>query len=84
MTVMGFEGDSRLVVFGFGPIGAGLFVYEAFRTGSYAPPVVVDVQSPLVDALRRSDGRFRLNVAHATGIATHVIGPVVAVNPVTA
>ena len=81
---MGFGGDHRLVVFGFGPIGAGLFVYEAFRTGAYASPVVVDIQSSLVDAVRRSDGRFALNVAQADGVATHVIGPVIAVNPVVA
>jgi mannitol-1-phosphate 5-dehydrogenase len=84
VTRLTFNGDQRLVVFGFGPIGAGLFVFEAFRTGAYAPPVVVDVQSPLVDALRRNDGRFFLNVAHAAGVATHDIGPVVALDPVAA
>ena len=78
---MGFDGDRRLVVFGFGPIGAGLFVYEAFRTGAYAPPLVVDVQPSLVDALRRNDGRFSLNVALADGIATQVLGPVIPTNP---
>lgn len=81
---MDFGGDRRLVVFGFGPIGAGLFVYEAFRTGACAPPLVVDIQPSLVDAVRRSDGRFALNVAQADGVATHVIGPVIAVNPVEA
>jgi mannitol-1-phosphate/altronate dehydrogenase len=81
MTRAGFDGDQRLVVIGFGPIGAGLFVYEAFRTGAYAAPVVVDVQAPLVDALRRNDGRFALNVAEAGGVRTHEIGPVVALDP---
>ncbi len=78
---MGFDGDRRLVVFGFGPIGAGLFVYEAFRTGAYAPPLVVDVQPSLVDALRRNAGRFSLNVALADGVDIHDIGPVVPANP---
>ena len=81
---MGFGGQRRLVVFGFGPIGAGLFGYEAFRTGDYAPPVVVDVQVPLVDALRRNGGHYGLNVAQAGGIDTHVIGPVAAANPLDA
>lgn len=84
MTAMGFGGQRRLVVFGFGPIGAGLFGYEAFRTGDYAPPVVVDVQVPLVDALRRNGGHYGLNVAQAGGIDTHVIGPVAAANPLDA
>jgi mannitol-1-phosphate 5-dehydrogenase len=78
---MAFDGDRRLVVFGFGPIGAGLFVYEAFRTGAYAPPLVIDVQPALVGALRRNGGRFSLNVALADGIATHAIGPVIPANP---
>ncbi|HSW41573.1 MAG TPA: hypothetical protein VLM76_03595 [Patescibacteria group bacterium] len=78
---MGFTGDRKLVVFGFGPIGAGLFVYEAHRTGDYAPPVVADVQPALVGALRGSGGEYGLNVAHATGIDRHVIGHVEAVNP---
>ena len=78
---MGFDGDRRLVVFGFGPIGAGLFIYEAFRTGAYAPPVVVDIQPSLVDALWQNDGRFSLNVARADGVEIHDIGPVVPANP---
>jgi mannitol-1-phosphate 5-dehydrogenase len=84
VTGVGFDGDRRIVVFGFGPIGAGLFVYEAFRTGDYAPPLVADVQAPLVEALRASGGRYGLNVAQAGGIDTHVIGPVEAVNPLDA
>jgi hypothetical protein len=72
---MRFGGQRRLVVLGFGPIGAGLFAYEASRTGAYAPPVVVDVQVPLVEGLRRNAGRYGLNVAHASGIDTHEIGP---------
>jgi len=84
VTAAGFGGDRRLVVFGFGPIGAGLFVYEAFRTGDYAPPIVVDVQTPLVDALRRNGGQYALNVAQSAGIDSHVIGPVAPMNPLGA
>ena len=81
---MSFRGDRRLVVFGFGPIGAGLFVYEADRAGLYAPPVVVDVQPSLVEGLRHNGGRFSLNVAQTDGIAAHDIGPVVPANPLLA
>lgn len=78
---MAFTGDRRLVVFGFGPIGAGLFVHEAFLEGSYAPPVVVDVQPSLIEGLRANHGQYLLNVAMADGIATHDVGPVVPLNP---
>jgi mannitol-1-phosphate 5-dehydrogenase len=81
MAAMSFAGDRRLVVFGFGPIGAGLFVYEAFRTGDFASPMVVDVQTHLVDALRGNGGQFGLNVAQANGVDVHMIGPVEPVNP---
>jgi mannitol-1-phosphate 5-dehydrogenase len=79
-----FTGDRRLVVFGFGPIGAGLFVYEAFRTGLYAPPVVVDVQASLVEGLRENGGQFSLNVALSDSIVAHGIGPVIPANPLLA
>lgn len=81
MSSMGFFGDRGLVVFGFGPIGAGLFVHEAFRTGAYRPPLVVDVQVPLLTAIRAHDGRVSLNVAQADGVTSHEVGPVETANP---
>ena len=44
---MTFNGSRRFVGLGFGAIQAGLFVYEASRTGDYAPPLVVDVRADL-------------------------------------
>ncbi len=65
---MSFGGQRRLVSLGFGPIAAGLFVYEAERTGGYAPPLVVDVRADLVAGLRGSGGTFVVNIAHADRI----------------
>jgi mannitol-1-phosphate 5-dehydrogenase len=60
---------------GFGAIQAGLFVYEAQRTGAYAPPLVVDVRSDLVDGLRAAGGRCRINIARADRVDVAEIGP---------
>ena len=73
---MGFEGSRRLVILGFGAIGSGLFVYEAQRSGDYAPPLVVDVRPDLVAALRVNGGRFRVNIARADRIDVADLGPV--------
>lgn len=73
---MVFGGTRRFVGLGFGPIQAGLFVYEAFRIGAYASPLVVDVRADLVAGLRADGGHFCVNIARAdrTGVAR--IGPV--------
>lgn len=73
---MTFTGNRRFVGLGFGPIQAGLFVYEAQRTGAYAPPLVVDVRADLVAGLRADGGRFRVNIARADRIDMATIGPV--------
>ncbi len=73
---MTFGGERRFVGLGFGPIQAGLFVYEAQRTGAYGPPLVVDVRADLVAGLRAGAGHFVVNIAHADGIEVAAIGPV--------
>jgi mannitol-1-phosphate 5-dehydrogenase len=70
-----FSGARRFVGLGFGPIQAGLFIYEAQRTGSYTPPLVVDVRADLVAGLRAADGRFVVNIAHADRIEATAVGP---------
>ncbi len=77
---MTFEGSRRLVVLGFGAIGAGLFVYEAYGTGDYAPPVVVDVRAELVNGLLADDGRFALNIARPDRVDVATIGPITPVD----
>jgi mannitol-1-phosphate/altronate dehydrogenase len=65
----------RLVGLGFGAIQAGLFVYEAQRTGAYAPPLVIDVRADLVAGIRAAGGRCRVNIARADRIDVAEIGP---------
>lgn len=72
---MSFSGDRRLVVLGFGAIGAGLFAYEAARTGQYAPPLVVDVRAELVAAMRAARGHVRVNIARADRVDVAEVGP---------
>jgi mannitol-1-phosphate 5-dehydrogenase len=73
---MGFGGSRRLVGLGFGAIQAGLFAYEAQRSGAYAPPLMVDVRPELVAALRADGGHFRVNIARADRIDVADVGPV--------
>ena len=73
---MAFSGSRRLVGLGFGAIGSGLFVYEAHRTGDYAPPLVVDVRADLVAGLRADDGHFRINIARSDRVDVAEVGPV--------
>jgi mannitol-1-phosphate 5-dehydrogenase len=73
---MAFGGARRFVGLGFGPIQAGLFVYEAQRTRAYAPPLVVDVRADLVAGLRADGGSFRVNIARADRTDVAEVGPV--------
>jgi len=70
-----------LVGFGFGPIQSGLFVYEAYRSGNFHRLVIAEIMPDLVDAMRRSDGTYCINVATGTGIEHHVVEGVEIYNP---
>lgn len=72
---MAFTGERRLVGLGFGAIQAGLFVYEAQRTGGYAPPLVIDVQADLVTGLRADRGFARVNIARTDRVEATELGP---------
>ena len=72
---MAFDGTRRFVGLGFGAIQAGLFVYEAQRTGAYAEPLVVDVRADLVSAVRAAEGLVRINIARPDGIDMAELGP---------
>ena len=69
------------VGFGFGAIQGGLFLYEAFRSGNFRRLVVAEVLPEVVAALRRSGGRYRVNVATPTGLEVHEVTGVEALNP---
>ena len=68
------------VGFGFGPIQAGLFLYEAHRSGNFSRLVVAEIVPELVAAVRRA-GAYRVNVATRTGVETHEITGVEILNP---
>ncbi len=69
------------VGFGFGAIQAGLFLYEAHRTGAFSRLVVAEVNVELVAALRASRGYFTLNIAHADRVEHSVVGPIEVYDP---
>jgi mannitol-1-phosphate 5-dehydrogenase len=69
------------VGFGFGAIQAGLFLYEAFRSGGFARLVAAEVAADAVDAVRRNAGSYAVNVAHADRVETARVGPVQIENP---
>ena len=63
------------VGFGFGPIQAGLFVYEAFRSRSFGRLVVAEVAPDIVNVVRGAGGRFSVNIAHSDRIEITEVGP---------
>ncbi len=69
------------VGFGFGAIQAGLFLYEAARTGAFERLVVAEVVPARVAALREAGGIFRLNIAYADRVEQFAVGPVEIYDP---
>ena len=80
---MSLSGNRTFVGFGFGAIQAGLFFYEAYRSGNFRRLVVAEVQPSVVKALRDASGRYSVNVAHQDHIESEEIGPVEIANPQT-
>jgi mannitol-1-phosphate 5-dehydrogenase len=58
----------RFVGFGFGPIQAGLMLYEAQASGEFDDYVIAEVDGGLVDSVRAAGGAVTVNVAAADGI----------------
>ncbi len=80
---MGLTGKRTFVGFGFGAIQAGLFLYEAYRSGRFGQLVVAEVQPELVDAVRQAGGRFSVNIAEADRIRIVSVGPIEIEDPAT-
>ena len=79
------ENSGRTFVgFGFGAIQAGLFLYEAWRSGNFGRLVVAEVMPPVVDAVRANGGFYTLNLAHADHVETVQVGPIEIYNPADA
>jgi mannitol-1-phosphate 5-dehydrogenase len=74
-------GTRTFVGFGFGAIQAGLFLYEAQRSGAFTRLVVAEVLPEVVAEVRRAGGVFGLNVARAGGIEPMRVGPVEIYDP---
>lgn len=72
------------VGFGFGAIQAGLFLYEAFRSGAFERLVVAEVVPEVVAALRQAGGYYTVNIAHADRVEPATVGPVEAYDPAVA
>ena len=69
------------VGFGFGPIQAGLFVNEAFKSGNFSRIVISEIDQKLVDAVRANNGCYYINVAKSNGIETFKIEGIEIYNP---
>lgn len=78
---MSLTGARTFVGFGFGPIQAGLFLYEAYAAGAFHRLVVAEIVPAIVADVRRNGGYFRLNIAHADRIETVTIGPITILDP---
>ncbi|MFT5126432.1 MAG: mannitol-1-phosphate 5-dehydrogenase [Rhodothermales bacterium] len=64
---------ATFVGFGFGPIQASIYLYEAARSERFDRLVVVDVDPVLIAALRAADGCFHLNIAEPDGVRVETV-----------
>ncbi|MGD0416862.1 MAG: hypothetical protein ABSA80_16000 [Terriglobales bacterium] len=78
---MSLSGNRTFVGFGFGAIQAGLFLYEAFRSGNFRRLIVAEVMPNAVQALRQSAGQYAVNVAYRDRVEPVEIGPTQIANP---
>lgn len=78
------SGGNVYVGFGFGAIQAGLFLYEAFRSGSFTRFVVAEVMPEVVRNVRHAGGIYGLNIAHEDRMEKAQVGPIEIENPAEA
>lgn len=74
----------QFVGFGFGAIQAGLFLYEAFRSGHFNCLTVAEIVPEAVEAVRRNGGRYTVNIATTRGIERQVVEGIRILNPADA
>lgn len=75
------RGNGTFVGFGFGPIQAGLFCYEAVRSGAFRHIVVAEIGAQKVAEIRNAGGFYNLNIAHPDHVEMVKVGPVRLENP---
>jgi len=73
---MALTGKRTFVGLGFGAIQAGLFLYEAYRSGGFGRLVVGEVMPDVVNALHATGGWYSLNVARQDRVEVRRVGPV--------
>jgi mannitol-1-phosphate 5-dehydrogenase len=73
--------STTFVGFGFGAIQAGLFGYEAFRSGNFQRLVVAEVVPEVVEALHGAKGNYRVNIAGRSGVEVQEVRGVEILNP---
>jgi mannitol-1-phosphate 5-dehydrogenase len=66
---------------GFGPIQAGLFLYEAFSSGNFNRFVVAEVMPDVVKAIREGKGTCWVNIAGENGVEARLINNIEIFNP---
>ena len=66
---------------GFGPIQAGLFIYEAYSSGKFERYVVAEVMPDVVKAVRAGGGICRINIAGQNGVEARTIDKIEIYNP---
>ena len=76
--------NKKFVGFGFGPIQAGLMVYEAYKSGNFNSFTIAEIDQKLVDAIRLNNNQVTINIATESGIQSHTIGPILLYNPTVA
>lgn len=81
---MALTGTRTYVGFGFGAIQAGLFLYEAYRSGNFRRLRVAEVLPDMVLNLRRAGGTYALNIAHPDRVESVRVGPVEIYDPAVA
>ena len=78
---LGASGKRTFVGFGFGPIQAGLFLYEAFRSGAFGRLMIAEVMPDIVTSVRAAGGRFSMNTAHSDHVEITQVGPLEIADP---
>jgi len=73
---MALDGERTFVGFGFGAIQAGLFLYEAHRSGNFGRLVVAEVVPEAVVQLSSAGGDYSVNIAHSDRLEAARVGPV--------
>ncbi len=72
----GLHGSRTYVGFGFGPIQAGLFLYEAYYSRNFKRLVVGYRRTEIIDRVRAAGGMISLNIAHPEGVKHTNLGPI--------